>query len=82
MGRHASLVQDARGLHKELMRKARWQEGSQTDLFLTAAQRLGYSNAPLAWGLSKARWDSKEDLITFLDALTMPTYDQGGESIG
>ena len=57
------------------MRKAVWQEGSQLDMFLTAAQRLGYSNAPLAWGLSRVGWVSKNNLVEFLDALTLPTFD-------
>ena len=45
------------------------------DMFLTAAQRLGYSNAPLAWGLSRVGWVSKDNLVEFLDALTLPTFD-------
>ena len=57
------------------MRKTVWQEGSQLDMFLTAAQRLGYSNAPLAWGLSRVGWVSKDNLVEFLDALTLPTFD-------
>lgn len=44
-------------------------------MFLTAAQRLGYSNAPLAWGLSRVGWVSKNNLVEFLDALTLPTFD-------
>lgn len=58
------------------MRKAAWQEGSQLDMFLTAAQRLGYNNAPLAWGLSKVGWVSKDNLVEFLDALTLPSSDE------
>lgn len=55
-----------------------WAEGSQLDLFNTAASKLGYSNAALAWGLSLVRWQSKDDLNSFLDALVYaPSADQG-----
>lgn len=52
--------------------RIRWQEGSRLDLFLTAANLLGYPNAPLAWGVSSVNWESKADMVSFLEELTLP----------
>lgn len=48
--------------------QVRWSEGSQLDYFNTAANVIGYSNLPLAWGLSLVNWQSKDDLVAFVDA--------------
>jgi hypothetical protein len=55
----------------------RWQEGSRLDLFLTAANMLGYPNAPLAWGVSSVNWKTKSDMVSFLEDLTLPPEAKG-----
>jgi hypothetical protein len=54
-----------------------WLENSQLDYFNTAANVLGYSNIPLAWGLSLVSWKSKDDLNTFLDHLVYAPGNRG-----
>lgn len=49
-----------------------WQKDTRLDYFLTAANILGYPNAPLAWGLSNVRWKSKQDLLQVAEALVTP----------
>ena len=56
-----------------------WREGTRMDLFLTAANELGYENAPLAWGLSNVGWQSKQDMESFLRALTTTPMMREGE---
>lgn len=55
-----------------------WADGSQLDYFNTAANVIGYSNLPLAWGLSLVNWNSKDDLVQFVESLVYGS----GESAG
>lgn len=58
--------------------KVHWQEGTRLDLFLTAANILGYPNAPLAWGLSNVKWNSKQEMVQVAQALALPPNAQAG----
>ena len=59
--------------------QVQWLEGSQLDYFNTAANKVGYDNLPLAWGLSLVSWQSKDQLNEFLDAFVYKrTQGQGG----
>lgn len=58
--------------------KVQWAEGSQLDYFNTAANVIGYSNLPLAWGLSLVDWQSKNDLVQFVETLVYGPRDGQG----
>lgn len=38
--------------------------------FNIAVNRLGYENAPIAFGLAMSDWESENDLVDFLSAIT------------
>lgn len=58
--------------------KIRWMEGTRMDYFHTAANILGFPNAPLAWGLSNVKWNSKDELIQVAQALALPAEARAG----
>lgn len=82
MGQRTQIIQDACCLHKERMKKPRvgWQPNSRLDYFATAANILGYPNAPLAWGLSNVKWNSKDELVRVANALAVPPNVKRGET--
>lgn len=49
--------------------KPKWQELSFLDNLDSAAMYLGYANLPLAWGLAKVNWRTKEERNDFFATL-------------
>lgn len=49
--------------------RPQWQELSFLDNLNSAATYLGYANLPLAWGLAKVNWRTKEERDGFFSAL-------------